>query len=406
MRLLHGLRLLPQRLEILSLFLTSTAGSCVDPGSPCEWLAADGSVISSLPAPGWHEGIDLLTQHSNAWLRNGNFSGVSAVSRSTEFGFFPGRGALHLVDVSNVTIVASQFVRNTKHGYGHTRNDMCSIIQSADQWCHDHGAAAFVHQSTVSFQACRFEENSAAMGAAVYLGSDVAQYVYGLPNPHVACNSVVPTVGKFDFCAFVGNLAGSGDDLRTPGQAPQGAGAVTVGAGAHVCFKMTTFSSNRALGFSKGGAVYMRPMPFAPGDFAPILSPCGNVVHAQVEFLSCAFTSNLADLEDGDSIYADSPGRFYVYNTTFDPFESGPRRTVNLNMLAGCENYPCPQGQGCTYTNYSLLCVPCSGATVSVDGLVCNPCPVGQGPNANSSACQDCAQSEYGLGICQPCLLP
>eukprot|EP01052_Picozoa_sp_SAG31_P049039 SAG31_NODE_10556_length_1125_cov_1.399610_1_plen_87_part_01 len=75
----------------------------VDPGSPCEWLAADGSVISSLPAPGSQPGIELLTQHSNASLRNGNFAGVSGSG-----------AALHLADVSNVTIAASQFVRNTK----------------------------------------------------------------------------------------------------------------------------------------------------------------------------------------------------------------------------------------------------------------------------------------------------
>ena len=56
---------------------------------------------------------------------------------------------------------------------------------------------------------------------------------------------------------------------------------------------------------------------------------------------------------------------------------------MSLNALAGCEQNPCEPGHACTYTNYSLLCIPCQGSTVSMGGISCAPCAASQGPNEN-----------------------
>ena len=79
---------------------------------------------------------------------------------------------------------------------------------------------------------------------------------------------------------------------------------------------------------------------------------------------------------------------------------------MSLSELAGCEQHPCAFGNACTYREYSLFCTPCAGATVGEDGISCEACEVGKGPNADQTMCEACAANEYGVGVCQPCVLP
>eukprot|EP01046_Picozoa_sp_COSAG06_P038060 COSAG06_NODE_4358_length_4332_cov_1.458540_2_plen_585_part_00 len=74
-----------------------------------------------------------------------------------------------------------------------------------------------------------------------------------------------------------------------------------------------------------------------------------------------------------------------------------------MNALGGCEQYPCDKGFGCTYQQYSLVCVACPDNSLT-DGISCTPCPAGQGPNNDRSACIDCAGRNYSIsGVCQEC---
>ena len=130
----------------------------------------------------------------------------------------------------------------------------------------------------------------------------------------------------------------------------------------------------------------------------------------------CAFVGNQGERGGGmssfgsvDHVRADDPGMFFIYNTSFDCTDdtrclSTTTGWVSVNVLAGCQQYPCNPGHACSYSSYSLMCTPCQGATVSPDGLVCNPCPAGEGPSADSRSCTSCAANEYSaVGICMQC---
>jgi hypothetical protein len=131
----------------------------------------------------------------------------------------------------------------------------------------------------------------------------------------------------------------------------------------------------------------------------------------------CAFIGNHGERGEGmsafgsvDHVRADDPGMFFVYNTSFDcapdPSRclSNTQGWVSVNVLAGCQQYPCDPGYACSYSSYSLICTPCSGSTVSPDGLDCSPCPAGEGPNADSRSCTSCAANEYSaVGVCTQC---
>lgn len=131
----------------------------------------------------------------------------------------------------------------------------------------------------------------------------------------------------------------------------------------------------------------------------------------------CAFVGNQGERGGGmssggtvDHVRADDPGIFFVYNTSFDcapdPSRclSSTQGWVSVNVLAGCQQYPCDPGHACSYSSYSLICTPCQGATVSPDGLDCSPCPAGEGPTADSRSCTSCAANEYSaVGVCTQC---
>ena len=106
---------------------------------------------------------------------------------------------------------------------------------------------------------------------------------------------------------------------------------------------------------------------------------------------------------------------YYIATTTFAPFTADDTSAVYLGgPLAGCEQYPCPLGQGCTYASYSLSCAPCSSTMVGLQqqsnrngSIACTMCEAGTGPNSKSTACIACTNDTYSaFGVCQPCNQP
>eukprot|EP01046_Picozoa_sp_COSAG06_P039020 COSAG06_NODE_4562_length_4142_cov_30.248330_1_plen_913_part_10 len=87
-----------------------------------------------------------------------------------------------------------------------------------------------------------------------------------------------------------------------------------------------------------------------------------------------------------------------------------------LNVLSGCEQYPCQPNFGCSYENYSLSCTACVPPLVGRDGIRCElefTCQPGT-ECANAGGCTDqseCTPCRNGtvsdglsaLGICEPC---
>ena len=148
------------------------------------------------------------------------------------------------------------------------------------------------------------------------------------------------------------------------------------------------FIENTAV--SHGGAIYMN--------------------FGQIRVTRTTFLRNEAFGQDvkGHHIYAASPIKFYVAETSFDPYaDEGNTRFINLNVLAGCAQFPCKPGYRCSYERYSLQCTACPQHRVGRTGLTCDNCGPGTGPTLDQHHCQTCDPGRYSdVGVCQECKTP
>ena len=87
--------------------------------------------------------------------------------------------------------------------------------------------------------------------------------------------------------------------------------------------------------------------------------------------------------------------------TKFAPFKAGSATSVQIaGALGGCEQNPCPRGERCSYTNYSLSCTPCDPGTVGLDGQQCTLCLPGYEPakcqwGIMCTVCSACSSGKY-----------
>eukprot|EP01043_Picozoa_sp_COSAG02_P043076 COSAG02_NODE_3721_length_6323_cov_3.825353_2_plen_1317_part_00 len=206
-----------------------------------------------------------------------------------------------------------------------------------------------------------------------------------------------PYTTTIENSAFVRNIASIG-------------GAIHMNALSRATIVNSAFVGNEAYG-GHGGAINI----FSGGAHATIensafvgnsASRDGQHVYADnsayVTIVSTGFVRAwLGDAQD--HVYATNPTVFQVVNTTFVPFHPGAP-SVHVNVLAGCEQYPCPTGFACSYSNYSLFCSACPEPLVGRDGLRCEPCGPGQGPNEDRTTCIDCVGQTYStIGSCHDC---
>eukprot|EP01052_Picozoa_sp_SAG31_P035615 SAG31_NODE_4323_length_3360_cov_1.501993_2_plen_867_part_00 len=114
---------------------------------------------------------------------------------------------------------------------------------------------------------------------------------------------------------------------------------------------------------------------------------------------------------NGDEIYLEGQDSWLIRDTVFEDFV--PSRTFFTmgSSLAGCNEWPCPPGYACSYTNASLQCTQCQKdpetgkpSLYSDDGIECKLCQAGTEPADNASACVACPPGRHSiLGICTEC---
>eukprot|EP01043_Picozoa_sp_COSAG02_P074241 COSAG02_NODE_14777_length_1237_cov_1.283831_1_plen_357_part_10 len=201
--------------------------------------------------------------------------------------------------------------------------------------------------------------------------------------------------------SFVGNSADYG-------------GAIFADQRASIDIQHSSFVGNSAGG--SGGAIYVVyayrsvSIDIQHSSFVGNSAQDGGAIHADhrtsIDIQHSSFVGNSAPA-GGDHIFANVPVRFFVFNTTFDPFVRASAESVSLNVLAGCEQYSCSRGFGCTYTNYSLACSICPSGLIAPDGIRCTPCPAGTQPNAAKIDCVRCTNNQYSTyGVCDDCPSP
>ena len=211
---------------------------------------------------------------------------------------------------------------------------------------------------------------------------------------------------------FIGNTAGLG-------------GAIYVSTG-RLTASDALFMLNSAFG-GQGGAMYSSDGTFILSGTTFLrncVNPQCSTLHfdsGDLDLVNSTFRDNNGDGKSQVVAFAEfargSMGtmRFYVYNTTFSPFRLNEAETgsVAVNVLGGCEQYPCPEGFGCRYENYSLACTPCPGTLISRDGIRCELpfiCAPGTQCTTDSrcndqSQCVPCSNGTVsdGSGECVPC---
>ena len=272
-------------------------------------------------------------------------------------------GAIYAAQGAQLTVENSAFVDNTAHGQGGAiwagLGALMIIEHSAfvDNAAHSAGSGGiYIAQSAqVAIENSAFTGNRAfALGGAIHVDQ----------SAHVAIKDSV----------FVGNKAFN-----------DGGGAIYVAMAGQVSIENSAFLESQAYG-NDGGAIYV-----------------ATAAHFTIK--SSVLVDNHAH-GDGAHICAYAPNLFRVHNTSFNPFERGVK-SVSLNVLAGCEENPCTNGFACSYLNYSTFCIACPEPLVGADGVRCEQCAPGKGPNENRTACEDCAGQTYSpAGTCLDCPAP
>jgi hypothetical protein len=113
-----------------------------------------------------------------------------------------------------------------------------------------------------------------------------------------------------------------------------------------------------------------------------------------------------------DALYVMHQEKIFIGESTFEPLDPGTKTVaINPQIFSGiiqgsCQQYPCAQGSLCTYKNFSLSCSPCPDGTHSSDGIFCELCPPGSGPNSDQTYCEPCSGSNMysPFGNCLECL--
>ena len=112
----------------------------------------------------------------------------------------------------------------------------------------------------------------------------------------------------------------------------------------------------------------------------------------------------------GDAVLCKACTNILVNATNFVPFDRERTMQFDTSWLAtvgGCSEHPCSPGSSCRYSNYSLFCDECPDGTFGNDGLMCQPCKPGHGPNADRRQCVPCVGPTYSaVGACENCSWP
>jgi hypothetical protein len=102
--------------------------------------------------------------------------------------------------------------------------------------------------------------------------------------------------------------------------------------------------------------------------------------------------------------------RYLIVETSFTPFDAKTTVACNtswLSSMGGCAEHPCEAGYGCSYREYSIWCDKCDPKLVGKDGLKCDTCPAGHGPNKAGDGCVPCTGNQYSpSGVCTSCESP
>ena len=273
-------------------------------------------------------------------------------------------------------------------------------------------------------------QSQRVLGAAVYAGDGTSNYNLVIDHVHLNRNEAysggaVSTghhlVASLLEVTFVGNYGEArggaividASDMTIAGGrfeanvADLKGGAISVDNGGSLVLQAVTFLSNQA---PKGGAVFVGALgrvDITRSNFRENTAPGkGGAIStelATINLRDSTFVDNAAE-GLGGSLHIDQPPSLKISDTNFEPFEAGGGSVFIGGQLAGCDINPCPLGFGCSYSQYSLTCTPCSTTTASLDGKACESCAPGTGPNADSTACDVCfgnTVSAYGIcGIC------
>ena len=265
----------------------------------------------------------------------------------------------------------------------------------------------------------------ASGGVSVWLGSSVSVYLclFERNRGEIAADLIAQGTGttvEVDQTVFKLSAA----HATTSSYA---GGMILIKDGATVAVSNSTLLSAKASGPKAGGAMYVSNAKLAitdselrdnvqvagttsaSGGSGGVYSENSNVALERTAMIDNTAAA-IAASTFADHIFSHSPASIKALDVLYSPYTESQSAMIQPGAVLGslrgsCKEIdPCPDGFFCTYNSYTLTCTPCPGATVSYDGLQCEPCPMGTGPMANRSGCVGCQGSNHStFGVCLPC---
>jgi hypothetical protein len=319
-------------------------------------------------------------------------------------------GAALVASSSNVSISLAVFDRNTK------------------------GAAVCASKCTVSVDHTRFTANVDELGSAPSAGMNMfggsAVLSFSIFDSHVSSLAGAlflgdGTVVDIESVTFNNNRAQSSG---------LGSGAIYVASASVLSADSMKIERNVASGTIAAGAVLVRAstvtitgsglshnsIAIVPG--VEVAGASGSVYTldgSRFSMTQSTLTRNEArDSATGEPLacgtcfqhfFASQPRSAFLRDVSITPYVSGVSFGMNPGVLndvmqGSCQQYPCAPGFSCTFDNATTRCHSCSGVTCSPDGIQCQLCDPGSGPNDDQTGCVPCTGNNFStFGVCLPC---
>ena len=255
--------------------------------------------------------------------------------------------------------------------------------------------------STADIAQSLFSGNTGLSAGAIFVANAGSKVTFAQTNFQANAGTASSAAAGAIFVTDGALINGSQSTFNGNSAASQRAAGCIFAQSSTVVLSGSSFVTNQAGQHPDGGAIV------AGG--ALYLDECSVDIHDTIVENNVATAgAGMSDTSVSDGFSIVAPTTVQVKDVSFEPPSLASVRispgAVNGILQGGCIQNPCPLGHSCTYTDFSITCTPCAGQEVGLDGLICEPCQNGFGPNADQTSCQPCSGNDIStFGACVPC---
>lgn len=315
-----------------------------------------------------------------------------------------GGDAVSCVEESTLTVASTSFERNADAAQKLSDLTDKYWAYKTPLWAVQRGSAS---RGIANRRQAAASERQAAISLRSGSAATITHSSFAANGGHSAGALLVSDTGTVANLNHVNFMNNHGD---APGAA---AGAIFVIDNATVTAVGGSFDGNAAASQYAAGAIYARQATVTLSDLTFVNSEAQphesegtlggggalytdgstvNIARVTAENNAAVGSTAATASNYGDAFNVQQSQSFVVTETTFTPLLGVKTVVVMPGIIdnivqGGCVQNPCEAGQSCSYRDYSLSCNRCPVDKYSSDGITCQYCEPGQGPNAEQTAC-------------------